>query len=114
MPNVSVVICAYTEKRWQDLVAAVDSVKHQLFPPQEIIVVIDHNPVLLDLARSAFEDEVVVQNNGPRGLSGARNYGISVASGEVVVRSAQESNVVGGAPSASGDRHHVVEHQESA
>jgi glucosyl-dolichyl phosphate glucuronosyltransferase len=84
MPNISVVICAYTEKRWRDLIAAVESVKQQSLPPREIIVVIDHNPSLAKLARSTFVGEVVLENNNPRGLSGARNCGIEVSTGEVV------------------------------
>ena len=51
MIDISVVICAYTEKRWQDLQAAIHSVKQQSLPPKEIIVVIDHNPSLAQLAR---------------------------------------------------------------
>jgi hypothetical protein len=45
--DVSVVICAYTEDRWADLVAAVASVQRQMPLLGEIIVVIDHNPDLL-------------------------------------------------------------------
>ena len=39
--NVSVIICAYTEKRWDDLVAAIQSVRRQTVQALEIIVVID-------------------------------------------------------------------------
>lgn len=84
MTDVSVVICAYTEKRWEELVAAVDSVKQQTVPPKEVIVVIDHNPSLAGLARTVFEGEVLVENNNPRGLSGARNSGIEAASGDII------------------------------
>ncbi|HLI56097.1 MAG TPA: glycosyltransferase, partial [Actinomycetota bacterium] len=42
----SVVVCAYTERRWDDLVAAVASLKAQTDPPFEIILSIDHNPEL--------------------------------------------------------------------
>jgi glycosyltransferase involved in cell wall biosynthesis len=82
--SISVIICAYTEKRWQDLVAVVETVNRQSLPPKEIIIVIDHNPVLTDLAISTFCEHVVVQNDFARGLSGARNCGISVASGEII------------------------------
>ena len=43
---VSVVICAYTEQRWDDTLAAVESVRDQSFANREIILVIDHNPAL--------------------------------------------------------------------
>jgi glycosyltransferase involved in cell wall biosynthesis len=84
LPNLSVIICAYTEDRWQDLVEAVDSIKGQLLPPGEIIVVIDHNPVLLERAARALAGVVVIENRQPRGLSGARNCGIAAAQGELV------------------------------
>ena len=82
--SISVVICAYTEERWGDLVAAVDSVKHQTRPPDEIIVVIDHNPRLLQRAEQELDGLIVVPNQESRGLSGARNSGIAAASGSVI------------------------------
>ena len=45
-PTVTVVICAHSEDRWDDLVAAVTSVKQQTYRPAEIMLVIDHNPKL--------------------------------------------------------------------
>ena len=50
--HVSIVICAYTEDRWPELVAAVDSVRQQTTLPYEIILVIDHHPQLLLRARA--------------------------------------------------------------
>lgn len=81
--TISVVICAYTEERLADLRAAVASAQAQT-RPAEIIVVIDHNPALLALARAAFPAAVVVENHERRGLSGARNSGVAIASGEIV------------------------------
>jgi GT2 family glycosyltransferase len=82
--NVSVVICAYTEARWDDLVAAVKSVQCQTIPPKDIVVVIDHKPGLLERARAQLPSVVAVENVEPRGLSGARNSGVAVAQGEVI------------------------------
>ncbi|MFL5657742.1 MAG: glycosyltransferase family 2 protein [Ktedonobacteraceae bacterium] len=82
--NISVIICAYTEDRWDDLVAAVRSVKEQTLPPDEIIVVIDHNPELLKRVRDNVQDVVVVENLETRGLRGARNSGIAVAQSQVI------------------------------
>src|ERR1043165_9957139 len=84
MADISVIICAYTEKRWQDLQAAVNSVKEQSLPPKEIIVVIDNNPSLAARARKAFDHEMVVENKNPRGLSGARNCGIDAGCGQII------------------------------
>ena len=40
MTTLSVVICAYTEERWDDLVAALASVANQRRPALETIIVI--------------------------------------------------------------------------
>lgn len=82
--NVSVVICAYTEERWDDTLAAVASVRAQSLAPYEVIVVVDHNPALLGRLRGALPDVVVVPSTGPRGLSGAKNTGVAAARGDVV------------------------------
>lgn len=84
-PSVSVVICCYTEQRWDDLVAAVESVKRQRTPPLETILVVDHNPALLERIRAQIADVVVVENRGCQGLAGARNTGVDESKGEVVV-----------------------------
>jgi glycosyltransferase involved in cell wall biosynthesis len=79
--NASVIICAYTEERWEALAAAVASLRRQTRPPREIILVIDHNARLLERARADLPDSIVIENTEPRGLSGARNSGIAVAQG---------------------------------
>src|SRR5262245_36406639 len=84
MESCSVVICAYTEKRWRDLVTAVDSLKGQALRPIEVIVVVDHNLPLLRRVRKELPDVVAVENHEAHGLSGARNSGLSVAEGEVI------------------------------
>lgn len=82
-PTASVVICAYTQRRWTDLVAAVESVfaqSHTL----EVIVVIDHEDELLARTRDRFPGIAVVPNSFRPGLSGARNTGVTLARGELV------------------------------
>jgi glucosyl-dolichyl phosphate glucuronosyltransferase len=85
--TVSVVICVYTEQRWGDIVAAVESVRAQDAAVAEIVVVVDHNPALLARVRGRFAaDRVRVLPNALRqGLSGARNTAVSAATGDVVV-----------------------------
>lgn len=83
-PDVSVVICAYTEKRWSDLLSAIESVRRQLTRPKEIIVVIDYNARLAERLRQLDNDVVVLENSQHRGLSGARNTGVEAATGDVV------------------------------
>lgn len=82
--SVSVVICAYTEDRWADIVRAVRSVQGQSHVPVETIVAVDHNPSLLARVRSELPDVVATENLEARGLSGARNSGFAAARGDIV------------------------------
>ena len=82
--TVSVVICAYTDRRWDELVDAVASVRAQTAPPSEIVVSVDHNPALRERVSRQLPDVIVTDNQQQQGLSGARNAGVAVAGGEVV------------------------------
>src|SRR4051812_37119208 len=86
--DFSVIICAYTEERWEDLITAIKSVQAQTLSPREIIVVIDHNPVLLQRLRlqAAWpgSELIVIENSQPKGLSGARNSALAIARGDIV------------------------------
>ncbi|MEY9930237.1 O-antigen/teichoic acid export membrane protein/GT2 family glycosyltransferase [Catenulispora sp. GP43] len=84
LPSVSVIICAYTLDRWDDMLAAVGSVRHQTVRPDEIVLVIDHCPELLKRAQEEIGGIRVVPNQCLRGLSGARNTGIRTASHDVL------------------------------
>lgn len=77
--DFSVIICAYTEKRWDELMAAIASVQQQSLPANEIILVIDHNAALLQRVREHLQDVTIIENSGLSGLSGARNSGIAAA-----------------------------------
>ncbi len=83
--TVTVVICAFTERRWDLLTNAVESLRLQQRPPEQIVVVIDHNPELLERAHSVLGRVAdVFASDGPQGLSGARNTGVRHARGDVV------------------------------
>ncbi len=84
-PTCAVVICAYTEKRWDVTLEAIASVQAQEPPPEELIVVVDHNPDLLARLTEALPDVRVVPNHIHPGLSGARNTGVELATADVVV-----------------------------
>jgi glucosyl-dolichyl phosphate glucuronosyltransferase len=83
-PEVSVIICAYTERRWNDTLAAVASVAAQSRPARETIVVVDYNPSLYERLKAELPDVTVVRNNEAPGLSGGKNTGIATAVGEIV------------------------------
>jgi GT2 family glycosyltransferase len=83
-PAVSVIICTYTQRRWKVLLAAVASVGRQTHPALETIVVIDHNKELLERAQATLRDVRVIESDGERGVSAARNTGVSSAGGEIV------------------------------
>ncbi len=82
--DASVIICAYTEKRWDDLVAAVESVQQQSTSAREIILVVDHNPALLERVHTYLPAVIGIANSEPQGLSGARNSGVAIAQGSLV------------------------------
>jgi GT2 family glycosyltransferase len=84
MAGVSVVICAYTEERWDDILAAVASVRAQQVRPHELILVVDHNERLRERLEAAVPDATVIANAHPRGLSGGKNTGIGAAGGELI------------------------------
>jgi hypothetical protein len=82
---VSVVICAYTERRWDETVAAVRSAVGQRPGPAQVILVIDHNPALAARAREEITGVTVVESREPPGLSGARNTGLRMATEPITV-----------------------------
>lgn len=82
--TMDVVICAYTLERWEDTLAAVESVRNQTTSPHEIVVVVDHNRDLYERFRAALPDVTVVENRKQRGLSGGKDTGVDVTTGDVV------------------------------
>jgi Glycosyl transferase family 2 len=61
-PTVSVIIPTYTKARWDWLHECVASVRAQTVPAAEIIVVVDHNPELLEEITREFSDVTAVAN----------------------------------------------------
>ncbi|WP_399923398.1 glycosyltransferase family 2 protein [Streptomyces kanamyceticus] len=88
--DISVVVCVYTEDRWEDILAAVASVRAQSLTARETLLVVDHNASLLDRLTRQYKEagesgEVrVLANAGPRGLSAGRNTGIAASRGSVI------------------------------
>ncbi len=91
LPTVTVVICAYTEQRWDQLVQAVASARVQSRPPVEVVVSIDHNVGLLERAtaywandRDAAVPVLVIANRFAGRLGSARTTASEIARGEVL------------------------------
>ncbi|MGW3348114.1 glycosyltransferase family 2 protein [Nonomuraea rubra] len=82
--NTSVVICVYTEERWEDIRQAVESVENQTRPAHELILVVDHNPDLHLKLKHEYPQAIVVENTHEQGLSGGKNTGVATANGEIV------------------------------
>lgn len=82
--EVSVVLCAYTERRFHDLHAAISSIRAQTRPAREIIVVIDNNPTLLARVQERVGGVRVLESNGTEGAGSARNLGVQRARGSIV------------------------------
>jgi GT2 family glycosyltransferase len=82
--TLTVVVCAYTLERWDDIVQSVQSLRDQERLPEQIILVTDHNEELRERAGRCFPDIQVIPNSERQGLSGARNTGIAAARGDVV------------------------------
>lgn len=82
----SVIICAYTMDRWSEMCAAVASAIAQRPLVGEIVVVVDHNDELAKRLADKFPDDIrIFPNEGPQGLSSARNTGVSKSTGEYLV-----------------------------
>ena len=83
-PQTSIVICCYADARFADVCEAICSALTQTVAC-EVVVVVDHNPSLQIRVEALFPQATVVENGEARGLSGARNSGISSSSAPYVV-----------------------------
>jgi glycosyltransferase involved in cell wall biosynthesis len=83
--KVSVVICAYTNKRLKDIHRAVESVLTQTVKAHEVVIAVDHNEELFHTLREELPPTVkVVLSKGAPGLSETRNTGIRATTAEII------------------------------
>jgi len=81
----SVVVCTYDPDRFALLTRAVEAVRAQLRPDDELILVVDNSRTLAAWCREAWPDVSIHQNDLGRGLSSARTTGVKHSVGELIV-----------------------------
>ena len=81
---VSVVLSTYSKDNFNQVLDCIESLGHQTFPPEEIILVLDSDPDLITYYKSIFNGRVKIVDSGGFGLSRARNAGIQAAKSEIV------------------------------
>jgi GT2 family glycosyltransferase len=81
---ISAVIPCFADERFADVLDCVAALRRQTLAPAEVVVVVDHNPTLLERLRDALPDARAIANRESRGSSGARNTGIASTSGDIV------------------------------
>ena len=88
-PILSIVVTAYTTERINDIYELLDSVKGQTFTDIETIFIIERSEELLNKVNDYVKQKNIacveaVFSKDKLGLSGARNLGITKASGEII------------------------------
>jgi glucosyl-dolichyl phosphate glucuronosyltransferase len=81
--QISAVMIAYTIDRWEAMCEAMESLRRQTVQPDEIVIVVDRNEKLVEMARMQWPYARVVPTRYP-GNSGARTTGYEVTSGELI------------------------------
>ncbi|GLY06353.1 MULTISPECIES: glycosyltransferase family 2 protein [Actinoplanes] len=71
----TIVIPTYSEVRWEYLTRTLSSARAQTYTPEEIIVVVDHNPAMFARIQRELPGVTVLQNEYAQGVSGNRNTG---------------------------------------
>jgi len=85
--KVSVIICTYHNRRYVDFIEAAESILEQAYDPVELVVVVDGNATVYNLAMEylgSHENTIIYLNDQNEGVSYSRNKGVELASGEIV------------------------------
>jgi glucosyl-dolichyl phosphate glucuronosyltransferase len=90
--DVTVVVPAYTEERWDLTCRAIDSVLGQSILPREIIVCVDHNPQLYERFRARWSENSdatptirVVESRYDGHVSASRTTGMELAESAILL-----------------------------
>ena len=71
----TIVIPTYSEARWDYLTRTLESARAQTHTPEEIVVVVDHNPAMYERVKRELPGVTVLANAYAQGVSGNRNTG---------------------------------------
>ncbi len=87
--KISVIVCAYSLERYHYLLQTVQSLREQVVPVEEIIVVIDQNASLYhqmvsDAKLYNWGNVKLIFNEELKGVSYARNVGIKETNGDII------------------------------
>lgn len=83
--RVSVIVCTYSLERETLLRDTIRSLQTQERAPDELVVVVDHNPKLYRiLCRDLHGVTVIESASHVRGIAGSRTTGLNVASGSII------------------------------
>lgn len=85
--KVSVVIATYAPERFDDFVEAVRSIQEQTYDRVELVLVIDGNDEVCDMATQTFSEDTDLTihcNETNEGLSYSRTKGVEEATGDVI------------------------------
>ena len=88
--KIAILVCAYTLDRWGDIMAGIGEARHQLAESAhqgEVVLVVDHAADLYARAEGFLvgDDVRILENTRRRGLSGARNSGVTGVEADVYV-----------------------------
>lgn len=87
--TVAVIVCVYTLERLDDVSDCIEALHTQTTPPDELVVVVDHNDVLAarlrQLAGIRSWTLDVIDSTEPAGLSGARNSGVAATTSDLAL-----------------------------
>ena len=86
-PLISIIICAFSPKRFDMTVGCINSIFDNTYKNYEIILIIDGNERLKHKIEDRFKDIdkiSVIGNEKDDGPSVARNHGIEIANGDII------------------------------
>lgn len=88
-PRISIVVSVFSVERASDLLVLVNAVESQNLQDTELVVVVEGALPVFNLLVSRFKNQNslkvrLVSVNYPLGVSGARNLGVSCASGDII------------------------------